>query len=67
MLNKLNVIHFEKLCLLKPHYHATKVRKMICIQLLCKYPLGSTTIVQVSFTDYNYCAIIPLEIQGINK
>ncbi len=41
-------IHYEKSHLLKPHYPAIKTQKIICIQLLCNYPLGITTIVQLS-------------------
>jgi hypothetical protein len=41
-------IHYENLHLLKPHNLATKVQKIIYIQLLCNYPLGITTIVQLS-------------------
>jgi hypothetical protein len=31
--------HYEKLCLPKPHYLATKTQKTTHIQLLCNYPL----------------------------
>ncbi len=41
-------IHYEKSRLLKPHYLAIKTQAIICIQLLCDYPLGFTTIVQLS-------------------
>jgi hypothetical protein len=36
----------------KPHYLATKTQKTIRIQLLCSYPLGITTIVQLSLLKY---------------
>jgi hypothetical protein len=35
----------EKSCPPKPHYLANKIQKIICIQLLCNYPLGITIIV----------------------
>ncbi len=41
-------IHYEKSCLLKPHYPTIKTQKTICVQLLCNYPLGITTTVQLS-------------------
>jgi hypothetical protein len=41
--------HYEKLHPSKPHYPATKTQKTIHIQLLCNYPLGITTIVQLPF------------------
>jgi hypothetical protein len=44
----LGICHYEKLHLLKPHYLATKIQKTTHIQLLCNYPLGITTIVQLS-------------------
>jgi hypothetical protein len=40
--------HYEKLCPLKSHYPATKCLKKPHIQLLCNYPLGITTIMQLS-------------------
>jgi hypothetical protein len=45
--------HYEKLRMLKPHYLATKIQKTIHIQLLCNYPLGFKTIVQLSPWKYN--------------
>jgi hypothetical protein len=48
MINQMAHTHYEKLCLLKPHYIATKTLKTCHIQLLCNYPLGITTIVQLS-------------------
>jgi hypothetical protein len=39
---------WEIMFLSKPHYLVTKTQKIICIQLLCNYPLGITTIVQLS-------------------
>jgi hypothetical protein len=41
-------IHYEKSCLLKPHYLVTKTQKTIDIQLLCNYPLDITTTMQLS-------------------
>jgi hypothetical protein len=41
--------HYEKSCLSKSHYPSTKIQKTNHIQLLCNYPLGVTTIVQLSF------------------
>jgi hypothetical protein len=38
-------IHYEKSPLLKPHYPTIKTKKKNCIQLLCNYPLGITSIV----------------------
>ncbi len=44
--------HYEKSCSLKPHYLAIKTPKKTCIQLLCNYPLGITTTMQLSFYKY---------------
>jgi hypothetical protein len=41
-----------KLYLLKPHYPATKNKKTTHIQLSCNYPLGISTIVQLSPLKY---------------
>jgi hypothetical protein len=41
--------HYEKLCLLAPHDLQLKLKKTIHIQLLCNYPFGITTVVQLSF------------------
>jgi hypothetical protein len=46
-------LHYEKSHLLKSHYLATKTQKKTHIQLLCNYPLGITTNVQLSFYKYN--------------
>jgi hypothetical protein len=53
-INNLTTIHYEKSRSWKPHYLATIIQKTIwtkkttCIQLLCNYPLGITTIVRLS-------------------
>jgi hypothetical protein len=60
-----NPIDYEKSHLLKPHYPATKILKTIHIQLLCNYPLGITTIVQLSFLKYDVL-INKLPCQKIN-
>jgi hypothetical protein len=49
----MNVKHYEKLLLLKPHYLATKIQKTTHIQLFCNYFLGITTNVQLSFYKYD--------------
>jgi hypothetical protein len=41
-------IPYEKVCPLKPHYHAIKIQKNIHIQLSCHYLFGITTNVQLS-------------------
>jgi hypothetical protein len=40
--------HYEKSRPSKPRYPSTKTQKTTCIQLLCDYPLGITTTVQLS-------------------
>jgi hypothetical protein len=40
--------HYEKSHTSKPHYTTIKIQKTTQIQLLCNYPLGITTIVQLS-------------------
>jgi hypothetical protein len=40
--------HYEKSRPPKPHYPPTKIQKTTHIQLLCIYPLGITTIMQLS-------------------
>jgi hypothetical protein len=40
--------HYEKLHPSKPHYPIIKIQKTTHIQLLCNYPLGITTSVQLS-------------------
>ncbi len=44
--------YYKNLCLLKPHKHVIKIQKTIHIQLLCNYPLGITTSVQLSSSKY---------------
>jgi hypothetical protein len=44
--------HYEKSCPLKPHYPATKTQKTTHTKLLCNYPLGKTTIMQLSPLKY---------------
>jgi hypothetical protein len=39
--------HYEKSCLPKPHYLTTKTQKKIHIQMICNYPFGIITIVQL--------------------
>jgi len=41
-------LHYEKSHPPKPHYLATKIQKTIRIKLLCNYPLGITTTMQLS-------------------
>lgn len=40
--------HYDKLHLLKPYYYAIKAQKTTRMQLLCIYPLGIITTMQVS-------------------
>jgi hypothetical protein len=65
ILKKTLLNQYEKSCLLKPHYPATKTQKTTHIQLLCNYPLGITTIVQLSPYKYNVL-INKLPCQKIN-
>jgi hypothetical protein len=44
----LTMKHYKNLCSSKPHYRITKIQKKIHIQLLCNYPLGITTTMQLS-------------------
>jgi hypothetical protein len=44
--------YYKKSCPSKPHHPATKAQKTIHIQLLWNYPLGITTIVQLSPWKY---------------
>jgi hypothetical protein len=48
--------HYEKSCLPKPHYLATKIQKN-----------SYTIIMQLSLGHYNYYVTITLEIRCINK
>jgi hypothetical protein len=57
--------HYVKLRPPKPHYHVLKTQKTYCIQLLCNYPLGITTIVQLSLYKYGIL-INKLSCQKIN-
>jgi hypothetical protein len=41
-------LHYEKSRPPKPYYLATRIQKIIYIELLCNYPLSITTIVQLS-------------------
>jgi hypothetical protein len=40
--------HYEKLHMSKSYYYATRVQKTTHMQLLCNYPLGITTTMQLS-------------------
>ncbi len=42
----------KTLYLSKPHYPSIKAKKKTHIQLLCNYPLGITTSMQLSFWKY---------------
>ncbi len=53
MTNQMVHTHYENLCLLKPRYLAAKTLKTTHIQL-CNYPLGITTIVQLSPKNIMY-------------
>jgi len=45
--NLIDYIHYEKLCLPKPHCPTTRAQTTICTQLLCNYPLNTITIMQL--------------------
>jgi hypothetical protein len=47
-----HVFHYEKLCLLKPHYPTIRAQKTTRIQLLNNYPFGITTLMQLSPWKY---------------
>jgi len=61
-----NYVHSPwKSCSLKSHYLTTKTQKTTHIQLLCNYPLGITTSVQLS--PYKYGVLInKLSCQKMN-
>jgi hypothetical protein len=48
----ISIFHYEKLCLPKSHYPTARVQKSTCIQILCSYPLDTTTIMQLSPLKY---------------
>ncbi len=52
--NQDNVPTLWEIASTKSHYLATKTQKSICIQLLCNYPLGITTTVQISPSNTVY-------------
>ncbi len=62
-INNLTTIHYEKLCLWKPHYLVTRTQKTIWIKKNNLY----TTVMQLFLRYCNYRAIIPLKIWCINK
>jgi hypothetical protein len=45
--------HYDKSYSSKPHYPTTQTQKITHIESLCNYPLGITTIVQLSPYKYN--------------
>jgi len=57
--------HYEKLRSLIPQYLGIKAQKTTHIQLLCNYPLGITTIMQLSHWKYEE-SINKLSCQKIN-
>jgi hypothetical protein len=44
--------HYKKSRMLKPYYPTPKTQKTTHIQLLCNYPLGITTTMQLSPLKY---------------